>query len=116
VADGSTGTDMENPPAVLVAINPVAIVADATAGEIVTDGGNPLRWARQQIVTAKSNSDESWFSWFPKDNFGAQFRIVNGARTGFPAWAVGTIAWFLLAGALSVLAVRRLRTPAETER
>ncbi len=115
IADGSKGTDARNPPAVLVAVNPISIVADATAGEVVTDGGNPLREVRKFIVESKSRNADSWFAWFPEDDFGAQFRIVNG-RTGLPAWAVGTAAWFALAAAMSTLAVRRLRTPAETER
>lgn len=116
VADGSKGNDLENPPAVLLTFNPIAVVADATGGEGTTDGGNPLRWSRNELVKAKSYNGDSWFSWFPEDDFGAQFRIVNGRRQGFPAWAMGTIILTVVAGGLSLLAIRRLRTPAETER
>ncbi len=116
VADRSSGTDEVNPPAVLMAINPISIVADATAGEVATDGGNPLRDVRKLIVEAKSRNDDSWLAWFPDQDFGARFRIIDGQRTGFPAWAVGTIALTVLAGLLSLLAARRLRTPAESER
>lgn len=116
VADSSDGNDLENPPAVLLTFNPIAIVADATAGERVTDTGNPLRWSRNELVKAKSFNDESWFAWFPEDDFGAQFRVVNVGRQGFPAWAIGTIILAVLAGAMSLLAIRRLRTPAENER
>lgn len=117
VADGSEGTDVENPPALLLALNPITIVADATAGEntsSVGESANPLNWARQEVVKAKSLNDDSWFAWFPDDNFRAQFRIDR--RDGFPAWAVGTIGLAAVAALLSTLAVRRLRTPAETER
>ncbi|MDO8363524.1 MAG: ABC transporter permease [Actinomycetota bacterium] len=119
VADGSKGNDLENPPAVLLVINPIAIVADATAGSgsaRQSDGGNVLRWSREQLVEAKSYNGESWFAWFPDDDSGAQFRVINGRREGFPAWALGTIALSLLAAVLSYFAVRRLRTPAEVER
>lgn len=120
VADGSNGDDVENPPAVLLALNPISIVADATAGKntsaIFTDTDNPLAWARQQVVEARSINDDSWFAWFPEDNFRAQFQNVNNQREGFPAWALGTIGLADLAAFLCFFAVRRLRTPAETER
>lgn len=118
VADGSSGNDVENPPAVLLALNPISIVGDATAEQYASNLGSnttPLGWARSEVAKAKSISDDSWFAWFPEDNFRAQFRIVND-REGFPAWAVGTIGLALVAGLLSMLAIRRLRTPAEAER
>jgi hypothetical protein len=59
---------------------------------------------------------DSWFTWFPDDDFGARFRFIDGERHGVPAWAVGTSALTLLAAFMSFLAIRRLRTPAETER
>ncbi len=118
VADGSHGNDIENPPAILLALNPITIVADATAGENSSSFGNststPLGFARQQVIQAKTLNDDSWFAWFPDDNFRAQFRIER--RDGFPAWAVGTLGLSAIAALLSTLAVRRLRTPSETER
>jgi len=116
VADGSSGSDLENPPATVLTFNPIAIVADATAGERVDDGGNPLRWASNELLNAKSMAGDTWFSWFPDDDFGAQFRFADEQRDGFPAWGVGTIGLTLLAAFMSLLAIRRLRTPAETER
>ncbi len=119
VADGSHGNDSENPPAVLMALNPISIVADATAGEnssVFVANTNPLGWARDEVTKAYSINDDSWFAWFPDDNFRAQFRIVNDRREGIPAWLVGTIGLTVVAGLLSILAVRRLRTPAEAER
>ena len=57
VADGSHGNDIENPPAILLALNPISIVADATAGESLSNNGQsnntPFAWARQQVATAK---------------------------------------------------------------
>ncbi len=119
VADGSHGNDVENPPAVLMVLNPISIVADATAGENTSLSGsntNPLGWARDEVAKAKSINNDSWFAWFPDDNFRAQFRIVNDRREGTPAWLVGTLGLAVVAGLLSTLAVRRLRTPAEAER
>ncbi|HAP76151.1 MAG TPA: hypothetical protein DCR14_08725 [Acidimicrobiaceae bacterium] len=116
VADRSTGTDLRNPPAVLLAVNPVAVVADVTAGVNLSGEGNPLRWASQSLVEARANNDDSWFAWFPPDDIGARFRLLDRDPGGFPAWAVGTIGLFVLAVAMAWLAVRRLRTPAEVER
>ncbi len=116
VADGSKGADLENPPAVLLTFNPIAIVADATAGENSNESGNPLRWSRGELVNAKSYNNDSWFAWFPDDDFGARFRILNGNDDGFPAWILGTAILSAVAGTLSLFAIRRLRTPAETER
>ncbi|MCE9621258.1 MAG: ABC transporter permease [Actinomycetia bacterium] len=119
VADGSEGNDVENPPALLLALNPITIVADAAAGDNTSNSGfssnNPLEWARSGVIKAKSLNDDSWFAWFPDDNFRAQFR-VEGKDDGFPAWALGVVGLADLAALLSFLAVRRLRTPAETER
>ncbi len=117
VADGSGGSDSENPPALLLALNPITIVADATRGEnssSFSDSSSPLGWARREVTTAKSLNNDSWFAWFPDDNFRAQFRIQR--NDGFPAWAVGTIGLAGIAALLSSFAVRRLRTPAESER
>jgi ABC-type transport system involved in multi-copper enzyme maturation permease subunit len=116
IADGSSGSDLENPPAFLLTVNPIAVVADATAGENSIDAGNPLRWSRRETANAKSYNADSWFAWFPEDDFGAQFRIINGRREGFPAWSIGVLGLSALAGAMSLFAIRRLRTPAETER
>lgn len=116
VIDTSKGSDLGNPPAVLLAVNPLSIVADATAGENIGDGGNPLRWARNELVRAKSSTSGSWFSWFPEDDLGARFRMLDNDREGFPAWAVGSIGLILVAGGMGWIAVRRLRTPAEVER
>jgi ABC-2 type transport system permease protein len=115
IVDQSSGTDRSNPPAVILAMSPLSIVADATAGENVFVGQNPLSGVRQTLVTAKGKTSGSWFSWFPEDDFSADF-AGRGERSGFPAWGLGTIGLGLLAAVLFLLANRRLRTPAETER
>ena len=116
VADRSSGTDLRNPPAAILAVNPISVVADITSGNTLTGDGNPLRWARQSLREAKVNNADSWFAWFPDDSFGNRFRILEPDDGGFPAWAVGTIGLALLAALMATLAVRRLRTPAEVER
>jgi hypothetical protein len=97
-------------------MNPLSIVADATAGQNVSEGGNPLREARKALFEAKANNDDSWIAWFPPDDFAADFRIIDGERTGMPAWLVGSLILGIVASLLSVVAIRRLRTPAESER
>ena len=115
VIDSSRGGDIANAPAFIVAISPLSLVADATAGENVSVGNSPLTTVREQVVRAKAENNDSWFSWFPDDTFGGQFGFLN-ERSGFPAWGLATIGMTILAAGMFVLANRRLRTPAETER
>lgn len=116
VADRSSGRDDANPPAVLLAANPISFVADATAGQNAIDADNPLRWVRRELVNAKALNDDAWLKWFPDDNPGATFRIIDGRRTGTPAWTIALSFMVLIACLFAILAVRRLTTPAETER
>lgn len=116
IADQSKGNDTANPPPVLLALNPLSVVADATAGQNVTEGGNPLRETRKALLESKANNNDSWFAWFPEDDFAADFRIIDGRRDGLAAWLIGAVGFALLAGLLATVAVRRLRTPAENER
>lgn len=117
IVDSSSGTDRANPPAVLLTINPIALVADATAGQTVDVGSNPMRVVREGVVRAKYDNDDQWLAWFPEDTFRADFGFIQGAqRSGFPAWGLATISLGAIASVLFLLAKRRLRTPAETER
>jgi hypothetical protein len=117
VVDSSRGDDRANPPAFLMAINPITMVADATAGQSVDVGSNPMRVVRTAVVRAKNDNDDSWFELFPEDNFRADFDFLGRSeRTGFPAWGLSVIYLALLANVLFLFAARRLRTPAETER
>ena len=116
IADSSHGSDPSNPPAVLLVLNPISIVADATAGQNVIDTSNPLRAIRRGLVEAKSANGDSWFAWFPEEDLGARFEIIDGKRSGVPAWLVGTIGLGVLSQLLAILAIRRIRTPAESER
>jgi len=116
IADSSHGNDQANPPAVLVAVNPISIVADITTGATSTGASNPLRAIRSGVADAKANNNDSWFAWFPEDDIGARFRLANDGPEGLPAWAVGLGGMALIAAGMAALATRRLRTPAEVER
>lgn len=115
IVDTSSGTDRGNAPAFILAVSPLSLVADATAGENVYVGSNPLSATRQALVAAKGMTNNSWFSWFPKDDFSGDFGN-RGQRIGFPGWGIGLLGLAVLAIVLFLLAQRRLRTPAETER
>ena len=118
IIDDSRGADNVNPPAFLLAVNPLSLVADATAGETV--GGttdNPMNGIRRALVEAKADNDDTWFAVFPDDSFRADFDfLADDQRTGFPAWGIAAWSLGIVALALFLLAKRRLRTPAETER
>ncbi len=117
IVDDGNGTDVVNPPAFLLTVNPLTLVADATAGETVGGGANPMDGIRDLLVEAKYDNDGSWFKLFPKDTFRADFGFLDsGARTGFPAWGLAAVSLGLIGVALFLLAKRRLRTPAEAER
>ncbi len=121
IVDGSRGIDDRNPPAVLIAPNPIVFVADVTAGENVRIGSTPLRGVRQLVVDSY-NRNEGWFGRtkaVPGFNaIGNDVVVVDngGHRHGFPAWVISLGTMAALAGLLFLLACRRLRTPAETER
>jgi hypothetical protein len=117
VADKSHGSDDANPPAVLLAINPISFVADATAGETVSGRTNPMDGIRRVLLDAKRDNDGRWLAWFPEVGFAGEFGFLDDdERTGTPAWQPGLIWLTALSGGLFLLAARRLRTPAETER
>jgi ABC-type transport system involved in multi-copper enzyme maturation permease subunit len=124
IVDGSRGIDDKNPPAALLTPNPLTFVADFTAGENVRIGSTPLRAIREVVVDAYNTND----GWFGRSKAAERFRrdstsnnggilIDNGGnRHGFPAWVISLGTMVGLAGLLFMLACRRLRTPAETER
>ncbi len=117
VIDASRGSDSSNPPAFLLTMNPVALVADATSGETVSGVTNPMDVIRRELIRAKSDNDGGWFDIFPDDTFRADFGFLeDNARTGFPAWGLAAASLGFVALVLFLLAKRRLRTPAETER
>ncbi len=121
IVDGTRGVDDNNPPAILLTPNPLVFVADVTAGENVRIGNTPLRGIRELVVNAYNRND-GWLSRTtsapgPGPENGQVFGFGNdGGRRGFPAWVLALGMLVGLAGVLFLLACRRLRTPAETER
>jgi ABC-type transport system involved in multi-copper enzyme maturation permease subunit len=116
--------DLVNPPAIIAAASPLVFLADATAGENVQVGANPLRPLRELVVRAYDQND-GWFIGDDKqqiDNNGNPIFVNQGfngdqvLRRGFPAWAISLIWMSGLAILLFWAGCRRLRTPAETER
>jgi ABC-2 type transport system permease protein len=106
-------------PAWLVTINPFTLVADLGSGNR-TGGRGPLTTIREGVAEAKARNDGSWWAWFPSR---VRFTDVDEARAagrplggGLPAWVLSTASLSLIALVLLLLAVRRLRTPAEAER
>jgi ABC-type transport system involved in multi-copper enzyme maturation permease subunit len=117
VIDAGSGDDKVNPPAVVLTVNPLVVVADASAGVNVTNADTPMSGIAQGLAEAKELTSDKWFTWFPDDRLDNQFDDVNGVqRTGFPGWAIGMMALSVLAFVMALGGERRLRTPAETER
>ena len=107
------------PPAWLLTINPLALVADLGTGNR-SGGDGPLTSIRQYLGEAKARNGGSWWAWFPEPvNWS---RVDAASLAGRPlgggpaAWVLSVISLSIVAAALSLLAVRRLRAPAETER
>lgn len=107
------------PPAWLLTINPLSLVADLGTGNR-SGGDGPLTSIREYLGEAKARNDGSWWAWFPEPvNWS---RVDEASIAGRPlgggpaAWVLSVISLSIVAAALSLLAVRRLRAPAETER
>ncbi len=113
VVDAAKGSDQPNAPAMLLTLNPLALVADAVGSDTDSAGDAPFSVLRRGLVEAKAQSGSSWLSWFPDDDFVAEFGLES---TGFPAWGLSTIFMASLAALMFWMATRRLRAPAETER
>jgi ABC-2 type transport system permease protein len=126
IVDGARddGTEKVNPPAFILAGSPLTFIADATAGENVQVGQNPMRGMRELVVRAYDVND-GWFIGDDRikfDNFGNQIFVDQGfggeiiERRGFPGWVLSLGWMMLIAIFLFWMGCRRLRTPAETER
>jgi hypothetical protein len=116
--DNRTTRDENAAPAWLVTVNPLSLVADLGSGNRA-GGRGPLTTIREGLAEAKARNDESWFAWYPKrvdfstvDEWRDAGRPLGG---GPPAWVLSTGSLGLIAIALLILAVRRLRTPARSE-
>lgn len=101
----------------MATISPLSLVADLASGNRAS-GSGPLTTIRGQIATAQARSD-GWWGWFPDTiNWSRVNEAAARAKAldGPPPWVLSCIFLGLAAAALSLLAARRLRTPAETER
>lgn len=122
LADGSTGDEFTSAPSVLLVPNPLVFVATATAGADLSSGDTVLSVIRRGVAESYA-SNGGWFSTPDKD---ARFAgssddgtfFVAGDDDGLPAhaWLASLGSLLVLAGGLFILAARRLRVPAESER
>ena len=116
--DNGPGDDA-SAPAVLLAVNPVALVADLGGGRSESFDG-PLSGIREGLHDIKAENGGGWFS------FGADEAVLDAGRVDFgdgPTDFTGVPIWLLAGGAMTVVAAllfagatRRLRAPAEVER
>ncbi len=116
--DNGPGDDA-SAPAVLLAVNPVALVADLGGGRSESFDG-PLSGIREGLHDIKTDNGGNWFS------FGADDAVLDVGRvnfgdgptdfTGVPIWLLAGAAMTVVAALLFVGATRRLRAPAEVER
>ena len=117
--DNRSAADETAAPAWIATINPLVLVADLGSGNRAS-GQGPLSSIREMIAESKARNGSSWWAWFPERvNFAAvdEARFAGRPLGGGPAaWLLSTASLTVIAVVLLVLAVRRLRTPAETER
>jgi ABC-type transport system involved in multi-copper enzyme maturation permease subunit len=108
----SSGHDEVVPPAVLLTVTPIALVADAVAG---VDDNGPLSALHEGILDVKNDNDGRWFALFP-DNAREVRPDDERQDSGAPIWLLSMVSMTVLAAASFVGAARRLRTPASVER
>lgn len=116
--DSRTPDDRTIAPAWLLAANPFALLADLGSGNQSRIDA-PLSLIRQGLGNAKRENSGRWFAWFPgarPDDGAFAVGDVGHPVGGVPAWLIGLVVLGLVAIGLQLLAVRRLRTPAEVER
>ena len=113
-ADNGLDDDVA-PPAFLLTLTPIALVADAVAG--VSDDG-PLSGLHDGILEVKEANDGRWFALFPDTPPGNRVELDDERRrdSGAPVWLLSAVSMTALAAVSFVGAARRLRTPAAVER
>jgi ABC-type transport system involved in multi-copper enzyme maturation permease subunit len=133
--DESRGSDNADPPEQMLLLNPLFLAADVLAEEDATrnDIASPFRWMEEALRRESFGNRD-----FPVEGdiaFPEDFRQVDpfggdeiigfddfgnpifvGDDDGFPFWAASAITLYGLAVVGGVVAVRRLRTPATSER
>jgi hypothetical protein len=140
--DRSRGTDPAAAPKEILAVNPLFLAADVLVDDdtLLSDDDGPFRWLAMQL----HRDDLAGFEQMPfpgefeefgveeldargfavPDGFGQVVDFddfgnpifAGGGDEGFPYWALSMIALYLAAVGAGALAVRRLRTPATSER
>ena len=144
IVDRSRGDDPTNPPAYLLATNPLFAAADVLADEDVLDDGGGLSSPFRPLENALLQARYEGFGGgvvpgapFPADDVGFRGGVAvttsdeGGGRIigfdgfgrpirendeGWPFWATSFITLYVLAVAGAAVAVWRLRSPAKAER
>ena len=137
VVDQSRGVDGADPPAAILALNPVAIVGDLVGSgegersspfDLIESLTRPdddfARFGPPQVVTIDDGATTTVFApGVPPpvvigDLEGPVFQdqFVEGSGGGLPYWAGSLLALSGLAALALAMAARRLQTPAERER
>jgi ABC-type transport system involved in multi-copper enzyme maturation permease subunit len=152
VVDRARGDDAANPPAELLAMNPLFFAADVLADDDANIGGGASPFSPMVDILMEDRYGDGFSSFDGGGGFfggpvpGGRAIAVGGGgfvevadfgsaqqppiigfdRNGnpifateddrFPFWAMSAIAFYVVAVAGAVLAIRRLRTPAVTER
>ena len=136
LVDRSRGSDEANPPAEILAANPLVAAADVLGG---TGYGSDSPFDPFKELLARDEAEEFFEEGFRGGGAFAEVPpgmvvdVVGGGDVpvafddfgnpifaeedeGFPFWAKSAIALYLVSVTLLALAVRRLRTPADRER
>lgn len=133
VVDASRGDDDADPPVELLALNPLFLAADVLSeADLVSRNGatSPFEPLEEVLVEGAGDFgggvaiDEFGGRAFPVgfegdapigfDDFGNP--IFPDDDGGFPFWALSMIALYVVAVLATLVAIRRLRTPAAAER
>lgn len=117
--DARTPSDTVAAPSWLLTVNPVVLVADLGSGN-QAGGDGPLSAIREGLGEAKARTGNSWWAWFPEPvNWRDVDEASNAGRPlggGPPAWVLSLVSLSAVSVGMLALAVRRLRTPADSER
>jgi ABC-type transport system involved in multi-copper enzyme maturation permease subunit len=140
--DESRGSDDADPPEQILYLNPLFLAADVLLEDdaSVNDIGSPFRWMgealrgdafRERDVIIEGDVVPGRFQQIEDAGGGAAFGagdeivgfdefgnpiFASQSDEGFPFWAASMIALYGVAVVAATLAVRRLRTPAASER
>jgi ABC-type transport system involved in multi-copper enzyme maturation permease subunit len=125
IVDQSRGTDQANPPAELLLLNPVVAVADAVGGASTASSGvadSPFRPLKDLLRRDQNGGTDQFGRGFVNgrevvfDQNGNPVPVDQVASDPLPFWQLSMASLAALAVLAIVLASRRLRTPAATER